>query len=842
MTADLKAFGRRLQELRNAAGLTQAALALSIPVNAGLLSKWERGYSHKDRDYQPNRLSVIWLLKIFVDHLTRTEAIGWAGQAGYELTQAELDDIFGRLTPQQNLSLPNIFIHREQLEQTIFSHIRELKLGLLVLLGPGGAGKTTLATWAAQRLASCFPDGIVWVEAQAGQTVQITQEWLARSFGLVLSGRSSAERAAELRSFFRPKRCLLVVDDVWAEPNLDHLRVLSEKGLLVMTSRDDKVPALLGTTPLYVGGLTQAEGRALLIKWAKGPLSGSEPDELVTRLGGLPLALSLSGARLQAGSTLADLLLPFHQEQADLHFLDLNDPRTRAESLALCFDLSYDPLPPAMQARFAQLSCFAGAFTPAASAAVWGVDDHETGQTLQRLQRFALLERSAGPSSYRLHPLLRDYARRRLSDRPDLEQTTCRRHAAWAIRYALYHPAVLDDVTAPAPDLAQCWADVIAGLKWATTHAPRLATQAALLAHTERPALLAELGPDLINAVTTCLAQDLPPAEKAVLYELLGNLYLLKHQLEDGLTYFDQARVLHEAAGNWLAAGRVTLRLAGAYLLRPSQAAAAAAARQAQTMLAKCLPISPDDLETARWLFYWFDMIYNPLVRWSDLPEEAVAALARLAEQTGHPILAARGLHIYRLWCTAPVRSEQAAIRERGRQLAVQAYQLWRRCGQIGRADDEISWAGYLLKGRYSRQTAARFARRLSAMTPRLDQTQIRLVKNEGVRWWLAAYPEKRIAWLSRMLPRYLAAKNCSAKALPPHSRTWRWVDDILTIGVLGHEGRRFTGGSDPPAGHLLNGPEWRVLSGQKALPLVGPTATQVVQQYLLELEEALTI
>ncbi len=113
-------------------------------------------------------------------------------------------------------------------------------------------------------------------------------------------------------------------------------------------------------------------------------------------------------------------------------------------------------------------------------------------------------------------------------------------------------------------------------------------------------------------------------------------------------------------------------------------------------------------------------------------------------------------------------------------------------------------------------------------------------MQNEGVNWWLGAGEDQRVGWLSRMLPRYLDASNSPGKVLPPESQGRQWVDDILNIGMLGREGRCFAVGSDPPAGHMLNGPEWRVLSGQKALPLVGPTAVQLVERYLADLDETL--
>ncbi|MFN8458782.1 MAG: hypothetical protein U0401_29715 [Anaerolineae bacterium] len=291
----------------------------------------------------------------------------------------------------------------------------------------------------------------------------------------------------------------------------------------------------------------------------------------------------------------------------------------------------------------------------------------------------------------------------------------------------------------------------------------------------------------------------------------------------------------------WLASSRSHLRAAGVHLLAQDQAAAAAAAHQAQAGLEKVLPIHPCDLEESRWLFYWFEMIYGPLARWPELPEADVAQLARLARQTRQPMLEARGLHIYRLWCTAET-SRPAGAREQGRQLALEAYHLWRASGRLDRADDEISWTSYRLTGRYSQRTATRFARRRSKTTPILTQNQIHMVKEEGMRWWLATAETERVAWLSQMLPRYLGAKDAANPPLATDSQEYRWVDEILNVGSLGNQGRWLAPLRPRPEGHILQGPEWFVLSGQKTLPLVGQMAAQLVKHYLEVLESQLKL
>lgn len=842
----LEEFGQTLNKLRKAAGLSQQELANLLFIDVQLLSKWERAYHHRGRHWKPDRQSVIRLVEIFVDQLNPQNAQLWALQASYELSALELQKIFPTYlaqTPRQFPPLPDFYVSRQQIELAILSALQHERSQTLVLLGPGGIGKTTLAACAAKSLAGHFPDGVIWVENRSDDdgemAVRQAQDWIARSFWVVLNEHTLEERARELRTLLHNKRCLLILDDLWATHALRHLRLQTETSRLLVTTRDAKVAAILEARLIRVPRLTDEESLALLAARKGDNPATDKADELVARLGGLPLALSLSRAQLQVGLKISDLLAHFRQEQADLSILDMDDPQTQTESLTFCFDLSYHHLGAIEQQRFAQSGCFAGAFEQTAIAAVWAVGANEAHHSLQRLLRFALLEWDG--SVYRLHPLLRDYAQWQLAAQPEMERATRRRHAAWHILHALYHPQVLDDVTELAPDLDQTWTDVVAGVKWAAAHEPRLATWAALLAHTERVALLEEVGPDLITVVTTYLSQSAPGAEQAILYELLGDLYLLKKNFEEGLTYFDQAASLWETAEDWLAASRARLRVAGAHLLCQEPAPAAEAARWAQSLLAEGMPIASDDVETARWLFYWFDMIYNALVRWEQLSEEDVASLARLARRTNDPLLEARGLHIYRLWCTAEGVSRPAYVRQQGRELAVQACKLWRACGRMDRADDEISWSGFLLDRRYSQRVAARFARRLSRTTPVVSQDQIQLVKSEGIRWWLGVTEADRVSWLSQMLPRYLGASNCPAPTLSPDSQNWRWVDDILNVGMLGDAGRRLALGSGPLPGHILNGPEWRVLSGQKAVPLVGRTLIQLVEHYLDELKGELS-
>lgn len=751
------------------------------------------------------------------------------------------------LPSRQQPPLPDPYVHRPELEQTLLSKVAAQQT--VVLTGLGGTGKSTLAAWLAHQAAGSLVEGVIWVdECQLdgeGFDVFEAQGRLARSFNVELKGTSLAERAAELRTLLWDKTYLLVLDEVWNSPDLVHLKVHNPQSPLLVTSRDAAVAYTFGSQPpIRVDGLSQAEGLALLKPGLAGQVASPELDELLSRVGYLPLALVLIRALLQMGYTVSELLAHFRQEQPDLHILDISDVQTRTTSLETCFDMSYNRLPsPETQQFFAQLGQFSGTFQLEAVSAVWGLEPLQTRRLLDQLVRLALVIQEGG--RYRLQPLLRDYARQKLAAvEADLVQSTRRRHAAFYIRRVLYHPQVLQGMTDEPPPLDEAWSDIVAGVKWAATNDPELATGATILAHTERPALLEVVGPSLIEAIEAYSAQAPNLSTQATLYELLGSLQLMQGGFEAALRYFEQGSDLWLALENGLASSRLKLRQAGVYLLQQAPDQAAEAARQAQGRLAQSLPLAAADLVAARRLFYWFDMIYVALVRWEQLPQADVARLAELAAQTGDDSLKARGLHIYRLWCTVREVDRPPEVRSLGRDLARQAIQLWRATGETDKADGEAMWSEYLLTGRCDAETATRFAQRISDSTPQISQAQITLIKNEGIRWWLQTPETERVAWLSQMMPRYLKASDCPDPPLQPDSREWQWVRDIIGIRVtLRQTSRRVTMVHHlPPPQHFLNAPEWRVFAGQQILSFVDQPGQQLVEDCLARLEAALNV
>lgn len=729
------------------------------------------------------------------------------------------------IPPAEVPLLTHFYVERSTLQSILLDKITHERVHTLVLWGAGGTGKSSLVTWLAQSTRSNYPGGQIYLELsenlESEEVITIAQTQLARRFGVVLSGTSLAERAGQLRTLLSDKQCLVILDNVWTTSGLMHLQVVNDRSCLLITTRFSKVPDLLEVPFVQVNGMTIDEGLALLTKWAGYPVTSTD---LVQRLGGLPLALKLSGVQLRDGGTPAELLTYFQQKNINLSQLDLDTSQDAAESLQPCFDRSFNLLVPQEQMQFAQLGCFAGRFEVADAAKLWRIDPNEAQPRLRRLESLALVERK--DRRYQLHPLLRDYARQKLAT-STVSELTYGRHAAYYLHSYLYHPQVLDEIKDEVPNLDESWHDIVAGVRWAAEHTPRLATIAALLAHTERPALLETIGSPLPAALETYLAEITGnETEEAFLHELLGDLWLLSDDLKTALSHFDQALSLWQTIGDYLAGSRASLRLAGIHLLCQDKHATIEALDQAQVLLAQSLPITETNLEPARWLFYWFDLIYSVCVKWDDLNllEKSVIEFVDLAQKTEQPLLEARGWHIDRLYAEGSTSQE---TRQKGRQSAAKAACLWWRHGQQSKALAEIMWTQEQTKGRRSRRMAEHFARRLSQNTPKLSQEQINLIENQRIRWWLEANEKERVEWLIKELP-------------PPEDDDWKALEDILSISTMGERIRRIARGLPRPNEHFVSEPIWKILTGQHALPLSGEAAVKLIQHYLSILETEL--
>ncbi len=159
---------------------------------------------------------------------------------------------------------------------------------LLMITGPGGAGKTRFAVELCRRQAQAYPDGVYWVPLATQTDPKLVGEAISRALEV------QGEPAEEIGD----QRLLLLLDNfeqlVDAAPELASLLAACPNLTLVCTSRE--LLRVQPETEYALAPLADAESVSLFCE-----RSGLEPSdtirELCARLEGLPLAIELAAAR-----------------------------------------------------------------------------------------------------------------------------------------------------------------------------------------------------------------------------------------------------------------------------------------------------------------------------------------------------------------------------------------------------------------------------------------------------------------------------------------------------------------------------------------------------------------
>ncbi len=320
---------------------------------------------------------------------------------------------------------------------------------LLTLVGPGGAGKTSIAIELARRLVAhhpARPATLVELAPLAPGSAVVAE--VARALGVAdgdRTGNAAVDRLDRLVDALGGRRALVVLD------NCEH--VIEEAAELVVT--------LLAHCPgLYVLA-TSREPLAVPgeVSWAIPPLARDEaldllaaraaavrsdftirPEEealavqLVERLDGLPLAIELAAARLRS-LTLVDI-----SARLDDRFSLLTGSgrgvEPRQQTLRRLVDWSHDLLEPAEQVVFRRLAAFSGGATLDAAEVVCAVPEPGAGaiaaadvaDLIGRLVDKSLVLADHRPDGvrYRMLQTLQDYAGARLLEAGEAEATRLR--------------------------------------------------------------------------------------------------------------------------------------------------------------------------------------------------------------------------------------------------------------------------------------------------------------------------------------------------------------------------------------------------------------------------------
>jgi predicted ATPase/class 3 adenylate cyclase/DNA-binding CsgD family transcriptional regulator len=396
-----------------------------------------------------------------------------------DLTQPErvfqllAPDLPARFPPLTSLNsrLHNVPSHRSALigREREIDEIRALVLrpdvGLVTLIGPGGTGKTRLASQVAAEMIDQFEDGVCFVGLAPIRDPALVAATIGQALSVSMDGNRPPLEA--IKSYLRDREILLVLDNLEqvldAAPQFVELLGAAERLKLLVTSRvalrisderEYEVPPLElpdRSRPVDdadgVLALSQCEAIRLFVERAQSVrvdfaftgANAADVAELCRRLDGLPLAIELAAARarlLPPSAMLARLAGPTGAAALSLLTGGPRDQPVRLQTIRNTIAWSYDLLDPEEQILIRRLAIFVGGCTLDAieAVAVWvpnaeasPVGSHMTTDTLDLVESLlaqSLLRRVEGPGGeprYTMLETIREYGLESLGLTGELE-------------------------------------------------------------------------------------------------------------------------------------------------------------------------------------------------------------------------------------------------------------------------------------------------------------------------------------------------------------------------------------------------------------------------------------
>jgi predicted ATPase/predicted Ser/Thr protein kinase len=324
---------------------------------------------------------------------------------------------------------------------------------LVTLTGPGGTGKTRLATEAASGLGDAFPHGLFFVDLASLSEPSLVLPRIAEALGVEEAAADGADGVLEaLRGRLRQDRLLLVLDnfeqvlaaapvvaDVLAAGPAVKVLVTSRGSLrlrgereypltpLPLPEREDAAdPEAAARSPAVA--LFVESAQAVRPEFELTPENTAAVSEICLRLDGLPLAIELAAAWVKLLSP-AEILGRLEQRLELLTGGALDRP-SRHQTLREAIGWSYELLDPEDQRLFARLGVFTGGCTLESAEAVAG---GEVGRpvldALSSLADKSLVRRREGADGRTRIAMLQtihEYALYRLVERGELEELRSR--------------------------------------------------------------------------------------------------------------------------------------------------------------------------------------------------------------------------------------------------------------------------------------------------------------------------------------------------------------------------------------------------------------------------------
>lgn len=346
--------------------------------------------------------------------------------------------------------LPKL-VGRDNEIQSLVIQIPNLRF--VSLVGPGGIGKTSVATAAVHQLRDEFDGNVHFINLSAVSDPSVALLTIASRLGV---GSGVGDPLPELLDFLGRSRRLLILDSCehLIEPVAalaDAIRLHAPLSSLLTTTREPlrvegehviRLPSL--ACPPAGAQLTAAESLAypavqLFVERVSANVADfalTDADAVIAgdicrKLDGMALALELCAGRVEAYGLpgMAELL----ERRLGLLWRGQRNAPPRHQTLQATLDWSYDLLEPAERSVFARLGIFAGTFTLKAAevvAADEAIDESEVLEIVAGLVAKSLVSPVLGshPMRYRLLDTSRTYSLEKLAESGD-HSRVAKRHA-----------------------------------------------------------------------------------------------------------------------------------------------------------------------------------------------------------------------------------------------------------------------------------------------------------------------------------------------------------------------------------------------------------------------------
>lgn len=327
-----------------------------------------------------------------------------------------------------------------ELDTTLVSQLNEpSSLGVAVIVGTAGVGKTSLAIRWSHRIRTRFPDGQLYANLRGYDpsapvaAVEVLGRFL-RALDVPAERIPTGEEARSdlFRSAVAERRMLILLDNAATVEQIRPLLPGASECLVVVTSRSrmSGLVARDGAHRVSVETLSETESVELLRRVLAAYRTGDDDADLaeLARLCAfLPLALRIAAERAAARPRmpLSELIADLRDDSGMWEALSAEDAG-EADAVRTVFAWSYRALSAPAARMFRLLGLHPGPeFGPQAAAALTGISTAQARRLLDTLAAAHLLE-ECGHDRFQFHDLLRAYAMDQVNqDESEEERRAC---------------------------------------------------------------------------------------------------------------------------------------------------------------------------------------------------------------------------------------------------------------------------------------------------------------------------------------------------------------------------------------------------------------------------------